>query len=164
SRQLESAFKEPGVRAVVLRVESPGGSVLGSKLIAHAADRWKRETKKPLIVSMGGVAASGGYAISLPGDRLYADRYTYTGSIGVLTIKPSLQGWLERHHVREEDFDRGRFMRGWSTFKDWDPALQAIADSAVRATYDRFVADVAKHRGLTVAQVDDVAQGRVWMG
>lgn len=162
--QLESAFENPEVRAVVMRVESPGGSVLGSKLIAHAAERWKRKTGKPLIVSMGGVAASGGYAISLPGDRLFADRYTYTGSIGVLTLKPSFEGWLARHRVHEDDFERGSFMRGWSYARDWDAALQASADSAIRATYHRFVADVSRHRGLSVEEVDRVAQGRVWMG
>jgi protease-4 len=163
-RQLEHAFHEPGVRAVVMRVESPGGSGLASNLIDHAVQRLKRETRKPFIVSMGGVAGSGGYYIAAHGDRIFADRYTRTGSIGVLTLKPSLEGWYAKHGVREDDFERGRYMRGTSTARDWDAEMQATADSAIADYYRGFVAKVADGRGLAWAQVDSVAQGRVWMG
>jgi protease IV len=163
-RQLERAFQRRGVKAVVLRVESPGGSTIASDLILHATVRLKRETKKPLIVSMGEDAASGGYYISAHGDRLYADRFTYTGSIGVLQIKPSLEGWYRHHDVKQEDFDRGRFMSGWSTNRDWTPEMQASADSATFAYYTSFVAKVAEGRKMSWADVDHVAQGRVWLG
>jgi protease-4 len=163
-RQLDSAFRRPGVRAVVLRVESPGGSGLASNLIDHEVVRLKHETAKPLIVSMGSVAASGGYYIAAHGDRIFADRYTRTGSIGVLTIKPSLEGWYAKHGVREQDFDRGRYMRGTSLARDWDREIQAHADSSIYSFYRAFVDKVAEGRGLTFAQVDSVAQGRVWMG
>ena len=163
-RQLERAFGDPEVRAVVLRVESPGGSGLASNLIDHAAQRLKRETGKPLIVSMGGVAASGGYYISAHADRIFADRHTRTGSIGVLTLKPSLEGWYAKHGVRQDDFERGRYMRGISGARDWDRELQATADSAIYDYYRGFVAKVADGRGLAWAQVDSVARGRVWMG
>jgi protease IV len=162
--QLERAFRDPDVHAVVLRVESPGGSGLASNLIDHAAQRLKRETRKPLIVSMGGVAASGGYYISAHADRIFADRYTRTGSIGVLTIKPSLEGWYAKHGVRQDDFERGRYMRGLSGARDWDRELQASADSAIYDYYRGFVTKVADGRGLGWAQVDSVARGRVWMG
>ena len=163
-RQLESAFHHPEVRAVVLRVESPGGSSIASTLIDHAAQRLKRETGKPLIVSMGSVAGSGGYQISVHGDRIFADRYTRTGSIGVLTVKPSFEGWYAKHGVHEDDFERGRYMAGLSTSRDWDAAMQASADSATAEYYRSFVATVADGRRLPYAQVDSVAQGRVWMG
>jgi protease IV len=163
-RQLERAFHHPEVQAVVLRVESPGGSGLASNLIDHAVQRLKRETKKPLIVSMGSVAASGGYYISAHGDRIFADHHTRTGSIGVLTIKPSLEGWYEKHGVRQDEFERGRYMRGHSLGRDWDRQIQASADSAIVDYYRGFVAKVADGRGLGWAQVDSVAQGRVWMG
>lgn len=163
-RQLERAFHDPEVRAVVLRVESPGGSGLASNLIDHAVQRLKRETRKPLIVSMGSVAGSGGYYIASHGDRIFADRYTRTGSIGVLTLKPSLEGWYAKHHVQEDDFERGRYMSGTSTARDWDTGMQATADSAIAVYYRGFVAKVADGRGLAWAQVDSVAQGRVWMG
>jgi protease-4 len=162
--QLERAFRNRDVRAVVLRVESPGGSGLASNLIDHAVRRLKRETRKPFIVSMGGVAASGGYYIAAHGDRIFADRHTRTGSIGVLTVKPSLEGWYEKHGVRQDAFERGRSMRGTSTGRDWDREIQAAADSAIVDYYRGFVARVADGRGLGWAQVDSVAQGRVWMG
>jgi len=162
--QLERAFTHPGVRAVVLRVESPGGSALASDLIHHATLRLKRETKKPLIVSMGSVAGSGGYYISLGADRIYADRFTRTGSIGVVSIKPSFEQFYAKHGVRQDDFERGTWMRGWSSSRDWTSADQAIADSATLRFYHRFVELVAAGRGMTWDEVDEVAQGRVWMG
>jgi protease-4 len=164
ARQIERAFKAPGVKAVVLRVESPGGSGLASDLIDHALTRMKRATRKPLIVSMGGVAASGGYHISVHGDRIFADRFTVTGSIGVLTVKPSLEGFYRRHDVKQEELDRGRFMRGTSLARDWDQEMQASADSMTYADYSRFVAHCAEGRGLSWDQVHEVAQGRPWMG
>jgi protease-4 len=162
--QIEQAFQRPEVKAVVLRVESPGGSALASDLILHATLRMKRETKKPLIVSMGGAAASGGYYISAGADRIFADHYTRTGSIGVLMVKPSLEQWYAKHDVRQQDFDRGAWMRGWSMNRDWTSADQAVADSATLRFYRRFVERVAVGRGMTWDEVDAAAQGRVWMG
>lgn len=162
--QLERAFRHPGVKVVVLRVESPGGSALASDLIHHATLRLKRETKKPLIVSMGGVAGSGGYYISLGADRIYADRFTRTASIGVVSIKPSFEQFYAKHGVRQDDFERGAWMRSGSGNRDWTSADQAIADSSTLRFYRRFVERVAVGRGMTWAEVDAVAQGRVWMG
>jgi len=164
NRQLEAAFKNPAVDAVVLRIDSPGGSSVASELIHHTADRLKRETKKPLIVSMGRYAASGGYHIALAGDRVYADRYTLTGSIGVLLVRYSIERWLREHHIRQDDFERGAYMRYWSTGHDWDARAQAAADSATFREYRDFVALVAERRGLSYEQADAVAQGRVWFG
>jgi protease-4 len=162
--QLERAFQHPGVKAVVLRVESPGGSALASDLIHHATLRLKRETRKPLIVSMGSAAASGGYYISIGADRIYADRFTRTGSIGVVSIKPSFEQFYAKHGVRQDDFERGAWMRGWSSNRDWTSADQAIADSATLRFYHSFVERVAGGRGMTWDEVHAVAQGRVWMG
>jgi protease-4 len=163
-KRLERAFRDPQVKAVVLRIESPGGSGLASNLILHQAARWKRETKKPLIVSMGSVAASGGYYIALAADRIYADRYTRTGSIGVLFVKPSIEGWYRRHDVRQEEFERGPFMGGNSLGRDWTPRWQAAADSSVRWAYEVFKSKVSQGRRLDPAQVETLAQGRVWTG
>jgi protease IV len=159
--QLERAFTHPGVKAVVLRVESPGGLALASDLIHHATLRLKREVKKPLIVSMGNVAGSGGYYISIGADRIYADRFTRTGSIGVVSIKLSLEQFYAKHGVRQDDFERGAWMRGWSANRDWTAADQAVADSATLRFYHRFVELVAAGRGMTWDEVDAVAQGRV---
>ena len=161
---LERAFHAPGVRAVVFRVESPGGEVLASDLIDHAVQRLKRETGKPLVVSMGSVAASGGYYISCHADWIVADRHTRTGSIGVLTTQPSFEGVYGKLRVRQESFDRGEFMPGTSWSHDWTAREQAAQDSAIERYYDVFVARVASGRRLDPAAVRDVAQGRVWMG
>jgi protease-4 len=163
-RQLERAFHDREVRAVVLRVESPGGSGLASNLILHATQRLKRETGKPFIVSMASVAASGGYYVALQGDRLFADRFTRTGSIGVLTVRPSLEGWYRRHGVRQDEFERGRYMGAWSLGRNWGPEFQAAADSAIYDFYRGFVTKVAEGRRLRWQDVDAVARGRVWMG
>lgn len=164
ARQVEAAFEHPEVEAVVLRVDSPGGVSVAADLMYHALDRMKRATKKPLIVSMGGSAASGGYHIALPGDRVYADRFTRTGSIGILTVRYSFEGWNRKHEIRQDDFDRGEYMKYWSTGHDWDAKAQAAADSAIRREYRDFVELVARHRGLSYAEADSAAQGRVWMG
>ncbi|MBI5168635.1 MAG: signal peptide peptidase SppA [Candidatus Eisenbacteria bacterium] len=162
--QLERAFRDRETRVVVLRIESPGGSVVASNLIDHAIVRLKRETGKPLVVSMGSVAASGGYYIALRADRIYADRHTATGSIGVLYVKPSLEGAYAKQHVRQEDFERGEYMGGFSIARDWTPAMQAAADSAIGRSYAGFKARVAEGRKLSPEKVEEIAQGRVWFG
>jgi protease-4 len=164
SRQIESAFKAREVKAVVLRIESGGGSSLASDLIYSSILRAKHETHKPLVVSMGRAAASGGYHIALPGDRLFADRFTLTGSIGVLYVRPSLEGFFKKHDIKEQDSVRGPYMRGWSIGHDWDKQLQAIADSSVRREYRGFVTLVANARKLPWDDAERAAQGRVWMG
>jgi protease-4 len=162
--QLERAFRSPAIKAVVLRVESPGGSALGSNLIDHAVQRLKRETGKPCIVSMGSLAASGGYYIAAHGDRILADRHTRTGSIGVLFVRPSFEGFYAKHGIRQEEFERGEFMSGLSAARDWSAEQQASADSAIRRSYDIFVSKVADGRRLKPDDVYPVAQGRVWFG
>ena len=163
-RQLRAAFATPGVEAVVLRVDSPGGSVVASNLMLHAIERATARWKKPLVVSMAGTAASGGYYISMTGKPIVADRMTRTGSIGVLFSKSSFEGFYQKHHIREDVLERGDAMRGWSTAHDWDAAAQASADSGIGRSYRVFVGKVARARGMTVAAVDSAAQGRVWLG
>src|SRR5262249_22066921 len=103
--QLERAFHAPGVNAVVLRIDSPGCSPGASYLMDHAVERLKRETGKPLVVSMGSVAASGGYFMAAHADRIYADKHTVTGSIGVLFLKPSFEGAYAKLGVRQDEFE-----------------------------------------------------------
>lgn len=162
--QVERAFKHPEVEAVVLRVESPGGLVTASNLMHRAVTRWKRKTGKPLVVSMGRVAASGGYYLSVPADHIVADRFTATGSIGVVVARPSVQGFFEKQGVRQEFFDRGDYMGGTSFSRDWDARRQAAADSFVARAYEVFLARVAEGRGLPPGRVREAAQGRVWYG
>lgn len=162
--QLERACRRSDVRAVVLRIDSPGGATLASGLMAHAVERIKRETKRPIVVSMAGVAASGGYDLACNADWIVANRATRTGSIGVLFVKPSVEQLYRRLGVHEDAFARGDYMQGWSPAHDWDARLQAAADSSVTRLYERFVNRVAKGRGLETSHVLAVAQGRVWLG
>jgi protease-4 len=162
--QLERAFKAPDVKAVVLRIESPGGSASASHLLDHTVERLRRETGKPLVVSMGGVAASGGYFMSLHADRIFAGKHTVTGSIGVVYVKPSFEGAYAKLGVRQQDLERGDHMRGLSFARDWGPREQASADSAVRRHYRTFVDRVREARKLEPFEAHGFAQGRAWMG
>ncbi len=162
--QLERAMRMPGVKAVVLRVDSPGGSSSASLLMDHAVERLKRETGKPVVVSMASVAASGGYFLSAHADKIVADKYTVTGSIGVLFVKPSFEGVYEKLGVRQDDFDRGAYMRGLSPARRWRPQDQAAADSAIKRSYRTFVERVMDGRKLETFEAYGYAQGRPWMG
>jgi protease-4 len=162
--QLERAFKAPDVEAVVLRIESPGGSASASYSLDRAIERLRSEAGKPLVVSMGSVAASGGYFMSLHADRIFADKHTVTGSIGVVFVKPSFEGAYEKLGVRQRDFDRGEYMRGLSLARDWGPREQASADSAVRRHYRTFVDRFREARELEAFEAHGFAQGRAWMG
>jgi protease-4 len=162
--QLEQACRAPGVRAVVLRIESPGGSAAASYTMDHAVERLRQETGKPIVVSMGSVAASGGYFMALHADKIYADKHTVTGSIGVVYVKPSFEGAYAKLGVRQDDFDRGDHMRGLSHARDWRAREQAVADSAIRRTYRTFVDRVRDGRKLEPFEANAYALGRAWMG
>jgi protease-4 len=148
----------------VLRVDSPGGSSSASYLMDHAVERLKRETGKPVVVSMASVAASGGYFLSAHADRIFADRNTVTGSIGVLFVKPSFEGMYAKLGVRQDDFDRGEYMRALSPARDWRPRDQAAADSSIKRLYRLFVDRVADGRKLPPDDVRPHAQGIPWYG
>ena len=164
ARTLERAMSRHDVRAVVLRVDSPGGSSIASALMDHAVERAKRRHRKPLIVSMGPVAASGGYFLACHADRILADRFSYTGSIGVLYVKPSFEGLYAKLGVHTDVLERGDYMAGWSYARDWDARMQASADSVVVRDYELFVNRVAEGRGRSFTEIEPVARGRVWLG
>ena len=162
--QLEQACRAPGVRAVVLRIESPGGSASASYTMDHAVERLRKEYGRPIVVSMGSVAASGGYFMALHADKIYADKHTVTGSIGVVYVKPSLEGAYAKLGVRQDDFERGEYMRGLSYARDWRAREQAAADSSIRRTYRTFVDRVRDGRKLEAFEANGYAQGRAWLG
>jgi len=160
--RLERAREDDTVKAVVLRVDSPGGSALASDLILLAADRVRKV--KPLVVSMGNTAASGGYYVSMNADRILADPLTLTGSIGVFVMRPNLAGTYEKLDIGVETFARGANAGLFDPTRPWTPGQRAtIRDQLVRF-YDRFVVAVADGRGMDVAAADAVARGRVWSG
>lgn len=160
---LAAAREDPAVRAVLFRVSSPGGSAVASETIGREIDRLKA-AGKPVIVSMGDVAGSGGYWIAAGGDVILADAATLTGSIGVIAGKPILQdlwAWLDVNWVTTS---RGGNADFWSLNEPYSPAQQAKVNGALDAIYGAFKERVAAARGMSAAAVEEVARGRVWTG
>lgn len=163
-RQLEDAFANPKIKAIVLRVDSGGGSALGSAEINAAIIRLKKKYKKPLIVSMGGSAASGGYYVSTSADKIFSDELTVTGSIGVFTARPNLDSLMKQQKIKVETFKRGENSDIGSFYKELDEKEIEIIQGIIDFYYDRFISAVAEGRNMTKEEADEVAQGRVWLG
>ena len=163
SKTIRKAREDNGVKAVVLRVNSPGGSALASAIIGRELDLTKEV--KPLIVSMGNYAASGGYWISAKGDYIFADPTTLTGSIGVFGTLPNMQGFLNNKigltfdvAKTNENADFGSLTQPLTQFQ-----YAKLQENVVK-TYDEFTQRVAEGRGLRQSYVDSIGQGRVWAG
>ncbi len=164
SRELRKIRKDKDVKAVVLRVNSPGGSALASDVIWREVELTKQV--KPVIVSMGDYAASGGYYISAAADSIFAEPTTLTGSIGVFGIIPNFQGLLNNKlGVHIDEVSTGKYS---ALMADPDRPLtaeeRAIIQKEVNNVYSTFMDRVATGRKITVAQVDSIGQGRVWTG
>jgi len=160
--QLARARRDKNIGAVVLRVHSPGGSALASDLIWREVER-VREVK-PVIVSMGGYAASGGYYIACGADSIFADAGTLTGSIGVFAGKLNCAGLYAKLGVHREFITRGENALFWYDDSGFTPPQRKLFQEQLDRFYERFLAKVAAGRGLSRDQVAAVAQGRVWTG
>lgn len=154
---------EQGIKALVVRVDSPGGSVLASERIRQALLQAKAK-KIPIVVSMGNVAASGGYWVSAPADFIYAEPSTITGSIGVFGVLPSFQGTLQKLGVGADGVKTTPLSGEPDLFKGPSPEADQLIQTGVDAMYARFLNIVAAARHKTPQQVDEIAQGRVWDG
>ena len=152
-----------GIKALVVRVDSPGGSVLASERIRQAELAAKAK-KIPVVVSMGSVAASGGYWVSTPADFIYAEPSTITGSIGVFGVLPSFQGTLKKLGVGADGVKTTPLSGEPDLFKGPSPEASQLIQTGVEAMYGRFLGVVASARHKTPQQVDEIAQGRVWDG
>ncbi len=160
--RLEKAREDRGVRAVILRVDSPGGSALASDLIWQEVARVRKE--KPVLVSMSGYAASGGYYISCGADSIFAEPGTLTGSIGVFAGKVDIRGFYEKIGVQREYISRGENALLFSNDDVFTEPQRAALQAQLGRFYDRFVAKVAEGRRLTPEAVAAIAEGRVWTG
>lgn len=159
---LRQARASGSVRAVVLRVDSPGGSGAASDVIWREVRETRRS--KPVIVSMGDVAASGGYYIAMAGDVIVAEPGTITGSIGVFGGKFTLRGLYDKLGIRKEIVARGRNAALFSDYRPWSDEERAHIRAIMEAFYRDFVGRVAEHRGKTFDEAEALAQGRVWSG
>lgn len=159
---LQEAADDDSVRAVVLRVDSPGGSALASDLVWRATQRVR--DKKPLIVSMSDVAGSGGYYISTGADRIVAQPGTLTGSIGVIFARPSVPRFLANLGVNTETITRGKFAYLNDVTMPLEREGRAKLVAEMEHIYEQFVDRVSKGRDMTPAEVDAIGRGRVWTG
>lgn len=160
---LRTAAEDPAVRAVVLRIDSPGGSYVASDTIFREVAR-TRSRGKPVIVSMGDTAASGGYFIALPADLIVASRATITGSIGVFSYKPVLDKALADIGVNIGHLQVGANAGMTSPFRRFTPEQTAAVERSLDRVYADFTKRVGDARKLGPQQVDAVARGRIWTG
>ncbi len=159
---LQEIDQDPAVKAIVLRVDSPGGSALASDVIWRELVR--AGNKRPIIVSMGNVAASGGYYIASAGDKIYAEAATVTGSIGVFGGKMVVSGLYDKIGVHTVALGRGKHAGLMSSTQRFSDSERAVFRANMKHTYDTFVNRVRAGRNMSYDAVHRVAQGRVWSG
>jgi protease-4 len=161
-KQIRKAVTDPTVRAIVVRIDSPGGDVGASELMWQAvADAQK---KKPVVASFGDVAASGGYYVGSAAGTIIAEPSTITGSIGVFAGKANLSKLFDTIGINTTTFKRGDHADFFTLTRAWTPQEREVAADMVRTFYETFLERVAAGRRMTRDQVDAVAQGRVWTG
>ena len=161
-RSIIEARDNEDVKAIVLRIDSPGGSALTSDLIWREIELAKKV--KPVVVSMGNYAASGGYYIACNASKIFAENNTITGSIGVFGILPNFSGLSTKMGIYSEQVNTHQNAGNYNPFSPIDEKFKAVTLEGVEKVYSTFVSHVAKGRKMTFAQVDAIAQGRVWTG
>lgn len=160
--KIDQIINNDKIKGVILRINSPGGSALASNIINSKIQNLK--LKKPVYVSIGDVAASGGYYIASAGDKIFADKESITGSIGVVSLIPNFQKTLKKLDVNVETIQKGEYADLYSLTQDFtEKDREKIYDSSVRV-YDEFVNVVAKGRGKTSEYINTIGQGKVWLG
>ena len=159
-RALRKVEADPKVKAIVLRVDSPGGSALASDLI------WREvvKSKKPVVVSMGDVAASGGYYVSMAAKKIFVEPGTLTGSIGVVGGKLALKGLFDKIGITTETITRGKAAGAFSTTDPFKPEEKAAYQRMMLATYSQFTTKAAQGRHMELAKLESLAGGRVFTG
>ncbi len=162
SRTLREVKEDEDIKAVVLRIDSPGGDAIASDQMWREVNRLREE--KPMVVSMSNLAASGGYYIAMAEAPVVAYPGTYTGSIGVFYGKVNLRGLYDKIGIKKEVITRGRFAAIDSDYHGFTDAERAKVRESIEAIYQGFVEKVAQSRGQKWGEIHEVAQGRVWMG
>ncbi len=162
--ELEKYKKDERIRAILLRIDSPGGGVVPSQEIYEEVKKIRDEGEKKVVVSMGSVAASGGYYIASASDRIVANPGTLTGSIGVIMELANLEGLLEKIGVKSLIIKSGRHKDIGSPFRDMKPAERKILQRLLDDVHDQFVQAVSEGRGLPTKEVWKLADGRIFTG
>ena len=159
---LKELAEDDWIKAIVLRVDSPGGSALTSELLWQTINEIKKQ--KPVLVSMGNVAASGGYYIAAGANQIFADPMSITGSIGVFASLPNASGLIQNMGINAETVETHPNAMGYSIFQPLSPAFEAQTKKSIEKTYSTFKQRVADGRKLSEETVEELAQGRVWTG
>lgn len=162
NQTFEDILENKNIKGAVLRIDSPGGDAMTSEIILNAMRVLKGE--KPLVISMGNIAASGGYYIACLGDKIYADPMTITGSIGVLAAFPNMKGLADRIGIDAEQVNSHKNAIGYSIFEPLSDGFKNSTRGAIEKIYTTFKSRVAEGRSLDMEKVEDLAQGRVWSG
>lgn len=163
ARELRLLREDPSIHAVVLRVNSPGGSALASEVIEREV-RLLRQVGKPVVVSMGTFAASGGYWIAAPAHRIFAEPTTITGSIGVFGLFPNISDLAEKNGITFDGVSTGRFAQIGQLHRPMNQDELNLLQLLTESTYESFIQRVAEGRGLSVDLVKTLAEGRIWSG
>ena len=163
ARLVRQAANDENVKALVLRVDSPGGSAFASAVILREIEVFQ-ESGRPVVVSMGSVAASGGYWISMSGDEIWASPTTLTGSIGVGATLPTFQRTLDQLGVHVDGLGTTKLAGQYSSLRELGPDYRSMVQQSIERTYDEFITKVASYRNRSAEQIDAVARGRVWTG
>ncbi len=162
TKLLRDVGEDVSVKGVILRIDSPGGDAIASEEILHEIRKLSK--KKPMVISMSDIAASGGYYMAMTGDPVVAYPYTLTGSIGVVFGKLNLKGLYDKIGIRTETIKRGKNADIDSAYKPLDAAARAKLKAGIDATYGTFLARVAEGRKKKREEIEPYAEGRVWLG
>lgn len=158
--KFQEALDDDDIKGIVLRVNSPGGSALASEIIYNQI----KVSSKPVYISIGRVAASGGYYISSAGKKIFADRDSITGSIGVVSLIPNIQELVHKLHINLQTLEKGKFASIYSLTNNFTEEDKEKMYKANEEVYKEFLERVSSSRGISVEELNKIAQGRVWLG
>lgn len=162
SNEIDKALENPEIKGIVLRLNSPGGSALASNIIHHKLKEASKQ--KPIYISVGGVAASGGYYIAVSGNKIFADKESITGSIGVVSLIPNFNGLMKKLDINIETVKKGKYSDLFSLTKDFTEEDEEKIYASSFKVYSEFLDIVAQGRELDRDYVHSIAQGKVWLG
>lgn len=161
-KQLDHIKKDNRIEVILLQVESPGGEITASDMIYNEILRYKEESKKKVIVSMGDVAASGAYYISMAADEIVAHPTTITGSIGVILPLINISELIQRYGIKDTSITSGAMKDLGSPTRPMRPEEKAVLDSIIQDMYKRFISVVATGRNMPIEEVEKIADGRIY--
>ena len=162
--QLDDIYKDDSVKGVIMQVNSPGGAVYNSEQIANKIKEIQTDKKIPVFTVMKTMAASGGYYISAPTDKIYASNETLTGSIGVIMSSRSFQGLFEKYGIKEQNITTGKMKDAGSIGKDMTDEQKKYFQDLINSSFDRFIKVVSQGRSMKEDEVRKLADGRVYDG